>query len=96
MSPLEEIYLSTNNSKYKHIYYIGQYDNTNKLITLDNENINQKIEIGDIRWVKFNDSFHIIRDYNIEKKILLYSLHNTIKDTIINFKDILKNFLEFL
>ena len=66
------------------------------MITLDNENINQKIEIGDIRWVKFNDSFNIIRDYNIEKKILLYSLHNTIKDTIINFKDILKNFLEFL
>ena len=96
MSPLEEIYLSTNNSKYKHIYYISQYDNTNKLITLDNENISQKIEIGDIRWVKFNDSFNIIRDYNIEKKILLYSLHNTIKDTIINFKDILKNFLEFL
>ena len=96
MSPLEEIYLSTNNSKYKHIYYISQYDNTNKLITLDNENINQKIEIGDIKWVNFNDSFHLIRDYNIEKKILLCSLHNTIKDTIINFKDILKNFLEFL
>jgi 8-oxo-dGTP pyrophosphatase MutT (NUDIX family) len=96
MSPLEEIYLSTNNSKYKHIYYISQSNNKDKNILLDNENINQKIEIGDIKWVNFNDSFDLIRDYNIEKKILMYSLHNTLKSTIINFKDILKNFLEFL
>ena len=96
MNPLEEIYLSTNNSKYKHIYYIGQYDNHSKKIELDSENINQKIEIGDIRWSNFNNSFNLIRDYNIEKKNIIYNLHTTIKSTILNFKEILNKFLKSL
>ena len=32
MSPLEETYLSTNNMKYKHIYYIGQINNNEIII----------------------------------------------------------------
>ena len=95
MLPLDEVYLSTNNSKYKHIYYIGQY-NSNKELLIDDDNINQQIEVGDIRWLGFDDSIKHIRDYNIEKKTILCNLHKTIKSTIGNFKNILNDFLEFL
>lgn len=96
MNPLEEIYLSTNYSKYKHIYYISQINNINKKLVLDPENINQKIEIGDINWYSFEEGSQKIRNYNIEKRNVFYTLHNTIRLTIINFKEILNNFLEFL
>ena len=96
MNPLEEIYLSTNYSKYKHIYYISQINNIHKKLGLDPENINQKIEIGDINWYSFEEGSQKIRNYNIEKRNVFYTLHNTIRLTIINFKEILNQFLEFL
>ena len=96
MNPLEEIYLSTNYSKYKHIYYISQINNIHKKLGLDPENINQKIEIGDINWYSFEEGTQKIRNYNIEKRNVFYTLHNTIRLTIINFKEILNQFLEFL
>jgi len=95
MLPLDEVYLSTNNSKYKHIYYIGQFD-SNKKLQIDEKNLNQQIEIGDIKWFSFNNALDEIRDYHIEKKTILFNLHKTIKNTIKNFKDILDEFLEFL
>lgn len=96
MNPLEEIYLSTNYSKYKHIYYISQINNIHQKLGVDPENINQKIEIGDINWYSFEEGSQKIRNYNIEKRNVFYTLHNTIRFTIINFKEILNNFLEFL
>ena len=96
MNPLEEIYLSTNYSKYKHIYYISQINNIHKKLGLDPENINQKIEIGDINWYSFEEGTQKIRNYNIEKRNVFYTLHNAIRLTIINFKEILNHFLEFL
>ena len=96
MSPLEETYLSTNSSKYKHIYYISQCQNKNLKLLIDEENENMKTEIGDIKWLKINDALNIIRDYHIDKKTKLVYLHHMIKNTILNFKDILNEFLEFL
>lgn len=95
MLPLEETYLSNNNSKYKHIYYISQFD-SNKELKIDIENKNQNVEIGDIRWMSFEESLKNIRDYNIEKKTVLNNLDKSIKNTLRNFNEILDNFLEFL
>ena len=94
MNPLDEIYLSTNYSKYKHIYYIAQYDNINKNLELNLENISQKVEIGAIDWYKFEEGFQKVRNYNIEKKNTLYNLHNTLKLTLFNFKEILNKLFE--
>jgi 8-oxo-dGTP pyrophosphatase MutT (NUDIX family) len=92
ISPLEETYIASNNLKYKHIYYIGEIKNKNINITLDLKNINQTIEIGDIKWFYFNDALNIIRDYNIEKKNILLNIHLNIKYTLINFKEMLNIF----
>ena len=96
MSPIEETYLSTNSSKYKHIYYISQCINTHLELKIDDTNENMTTEIGDIKWLKINEALDIIRDYNIDKKTKLVYLHKMIKNTIINFKNILNEFLEFL
>jgi 8-oxo-dGTP pyrophosphatase MutT (NUDIX family) len=91
--PVEEVFIASNNLKYKHIYYVGEIRNKNIELKVDNDNINQKMEIGDIKWFKFNDSLKIIREYNIEKKNILYNLHINIKYLIKNFKKILDNYL---
>lgn len=95
MSPLEELYLSTNSSKYKHIYYIAQ-SNNDKQLFIDNNNLFMKTEVGDIGWFTINEAIIKIRDYNIDKKNKLLYLHKMIKNTLENFRNILNDFLEFL
>lgn len=95
MSPLEEIYLASNNLKYKHIYYISQIKDKKKIVEINNNNYSQKIEIGDIKWFKLNDALENIREYNIEKKNLLINLHILLKFTLDNFKDLLNNLFKF-
>ena len=96
MSPLEEMYLSTNSSKYKHIYYISQLLNNDKKLLIDNNNIFMKTEIGDIDWFLIEDAIKKIKNYNIDKKNKLMYLHQMIKNTLNNFKNILTDFLENL
>jgi 8-oxo-dGTP pyrophosphatase MutT (NUDIX family) len=93
MTPIEEIYIASNNLRYKHIYYISQIKNNKTELKIDKNNKNQKIEIGDIRWFTFKDSLKIIREYNIEKKNVLLNIHLNIKYTIQNFKELLDTFL---
>ena len=94
MSPMEEMYLATNNLKYKHIYYISQIKNKNSVLSIDSNNLNQQIEVGDIKWLPFTEALNKMRDYNIEKKSILLNLHIDIKYTLEHFKIILDNFLK--
>jgi NADH pyrophosphatase NudC (nudix superfamily) len=43
----------------------------------------QKSEIGDMKWFGLEEALDRIRDYNIEKKQLLISLDNLLKNNII-------------
>ena len=88
ITPVEEIYMATNNLKYKHIYYIAQIKNKNINLVIDKNNFNQKIEIGDINWYTFNNALSLIRDYN------LLSLHLNIKYILENFKEALDIYLD--
>ena len=87
ITPFLETYIASNGLKYKHIYYVSQIKNKNIELKVDNENMYQKIEIGDIRWFKFHEGIEILRNYNIEKKNVLLNLHYNIKymvDNLIN------------
>jgi 8-oxo-dGTP pyrophosphatase MutT (NUDIX family) len=92
VTPLEETYLASNFLKYKHIYYISQIKNKNYQLKIDENNIEQRIEISDIRWFNFNEALSSIREYNIEKKNILINLHFDIKYILENFNDLLKIF----
>ena len=73
--PLEEIFTGSNYKSYKHKYYLAHMDcNTTPI------NNFQRSEVSDIRWIKYDDCFNIIRPYNLEKRDVLkrvnYLLNN--------------------
>ena len=72
--PFEEIFTSSNYKSYKHKYYIGLFKNFNKP-----EQMFQVNEIGKILWVNINDAEKYIRDYNVEKKNIIFQLNNLLK-----------------
>ena len=72
--PLEEIFIGSNYKSYKHKYFLGYMnEETNP------EKEFQVYEIGEIKWVKISDAAEYIRDYNYEKKIIIYELNNLLK-----------------
>ncbi len=91
LSPLEEIYLGSNHIRYKHIYYFGQV-NKKIDISIDQKNINQKNEVGDIRWVTFQEGYSYIREYHKEKKNLFMNAHYFLIDVCMNFIELYQNF----
>lgn len=77
----EEIFMGTNYSKYKNIYYISQLNNIYEMDeTIKNEY--QKLEINDVRWMTIDECFSKIRDYHFEKKNTLHYIHFTICNLI--------------
>jgi NADH pyrophosphatase NudC (nudix superfamily) len=50
----------------------------------DSHSLNyQRSEIGDMKWFTLEESLHRIREYNTEKKELLISLDDLLKNNII-------------
>ena len=76
IKPIEEVFLGTNNIRYKHIYYIALTTDLPNL-NINENNFNQVSEIGDIKWYNYHDAINKIRDYNIEKKNVINKV-NTI------------------
>lgn len=78
IKPLEEIFMGTNNVRYKHVYYVAKcVCSCNPL--LDETNRLQMTEISDIRWLDYKTSINILRSYNIEKRnIIKIALKNII------------------
>ena len=70
IKPIEEIFIGSNNVRYKHIYYIA-LSKTIKDYMVDPMNINQISEIGKIEWLSINKAKEKIRPYNNEKKQVL-------------------------
>ncbi len=75
IDPLEEIFLGTNNIRYKHIYYVAK---TNKdiLPVINLDNYNQVTEISNIQWFTYEKAQSNLRSYNKEKKKVLEKLNS--------------------
>lgn len=89
---VQENYIGTNGVNYKHIYYISiaQQD---KEVEINEANINQNYEIGDIGWFTWDESINMIRSYyqpkiDIINKIFLFAINIYLK---INKQSILAN-----
>lgn len=89
--PIDEIFTASNSTRYQHRYYLAQIE-TDKQPELNDDNIHQQIEIGDIRWFSFSEAMDKIRDYNIERKEVLRRVYNFIYYHIYN--DIKKKIYE--
>lgn len=79
ISPLSEIFHGTNDILYKHIYYIA-ICKSDINVSIDEKNLLQCEEIGDIGWFNYNKCSDLIRYYHNERQkvlneIFLFSLN---------------------
>ena len=68
VKPLEEIYISINNVKYKHVYYIAKFIGEDSKLTFNPTDKNQMKEISNIKWFNLEKSVSCIRPYYEKKK----------------------------
>lgn len=77
LPPINEVFLGTNNIRYKHIYYIAEAKkDILPIIDLDNEV--QMSEISNIKWFDYDEAITKIRDYNLEKKKILTKINTNL------------------
>lgn len=69
--PFEEIFTGSNFKSYKHKYYLAELDHTR--VDLSNY---EKSEVSELCFMNFKDCITKIRDYNLEKKILLVRIND--------------------
>ena len=83
IEPLIENLIGTNNIKYQHIYYFCICNNNLK-VQIDKTNKLQYKEVGNIEWYKYNDVNKLLRQYHLDKKIILNNLMIFISNLITN------------
>jgi 8-oxo-dGTP pyrophosphatase MutT (NUDIX family) len=76
-TPFTEVFLGSNNIRYKHIYFLGKYI-SNKKILVDKKNHQQISEISNIDWFDIDQALDTIRPYNVEKKNVIKKIHEYI------------------
>lgn len=77
--PFEEIFIGSNHRPYKHKYFFAlKRDDGNYSISKY-----QRSEVSKIEWKHFDDCLQSIREYNMEKKNILFRVNETIKNCCI-------------
>ena len=74
--PISEIFVGSNNIRYKHIYYVARIIKDN--IDFSIKNNYQNNEIGEIGFFSFTESKTMFRNYNFEKVNILKKLEKNI------------------
>lgn len=72
IEPLQEVFVGTNNIRYCHKYFVGycKYNTTHcTLFNIENHHIAR--EVGNIKWLSFDEATEHIRPDNIEKRNIL-------------------------
>lgn len=80
IEPIEELLTGTNNIPYKHIYYLS----IDKSSNLDYLNNYDKHEIGEIKWLTFDEAILHIRQYHISKKNILTKIYLFVMNFLIH------------
>ncbi len=84
INPIEESLIGTNGINYKHIYYIA-IAKTNEEPKIDELNMNQINEIGDINFFSYSESIKLIRHYHTDKVKIVTQLYMFIMNKVIGF-----------
>ena len=90
--PFQELFIGSNNIKYRIIYYVGLFTGS-KEINVNPLNITQASEIGNISWYNFQEVLNLIKPHFIEKKKVITSIFNLIMSILetTNYKRIKEN-----
>ena len=73
--PLEEIFTGSNYKSYKHKYYLGYLDISNKP-KFDF----QESEVSEVKWFSYEECLEKIRPYNLEKKELIININKVLQE----------------
>jgi ADP-ribose pyrophosphatase YjhB (NUDIX family) len=65
--PIEEVFLSLNKTRYRHIYYIAQHNYNNSIMLYSKKNKVQCKEIKDSRWMTYDEIMSKLRDTHIQR-----------------------------
>lgn len=84
VGPIEESLIGTNGINYKHIYYLAIAKNIDGPY-INNENLNQINEIGDINFFLYEDAMKIIRPYHTDKQKIVTQLYMFIMNKLIKY-----------
>jgi 8-oxo-dGTP pyrophosphatase MutT (NUDIX family) len=77
--PVDEIFIGTNNVRYKHVYYIAKYiDNLDKTDYFDPDNKHQAREVKSVRWFDYKEAQQNLSTSNTERRELLKRVNNII------------------
>jgi 8-oxo-dGTP pyrophosphatase MutT (NUDIX family) len=68
--PLMEEFRGSNGVQYRHRYWMAEVAKET-VVAMDPFNIDQRREIGDLRWFSLIDALATIRPYNAEKRVVL-------------------------
>jgi len=72
----EETFTGSNMKSYRHKYYLCKADFKHT----QNESLYQKSEIGNLKWMTYEECLTKIRNYNYEKKNMLFKINNIINN----------------
>ena len=81
LDPFIEVFIGSNNKKYKHIYYFGIFNGTEEDLKVKNYG-NEFEEIGDIGWFNFLETYELIRNYHFDRKKIITKIFNNFALTI--------------
>lgn len=79
VTPLNEFYVGENKIKYRHIYYIAELKNYDKKLILD-KNINQSIEIYDMKWLNKKECLNKLRNYHKSRERIILNVFNFLEN----------------
>lgn len=93
VEPIEEYLIGTNGVSYRHVYYLSVdnidtpvgYGNSDSLEkTEDDQRDYDRHEIGEIKWLTFNEAIEAIRPYHTNKKKILTNIYLFILNALIS------------
>lgn len=70
VGPLLEEFRGSNGIQYRHRYWLAEV-NPEADVRYDPTNVEQRREIGDVRWCTLEEALALIRPYNVEKRAVL-------------------------
>ena len=79
MHPFEETTMGSNYKSYRNKYYMAYMDY--HMSTQPHKE--QTCEVSACEWKCYDDAYHHIRDYNVEKRVLLDSMHRALTSLVL-------------
>lgn len=81
--PVEEVFVGSNNIRYKHAYFIASYNKV-KPISLSKTQLK---EVKNACWFKYHDAQNNIREQNVERKEIFRRVNNIIMKYFYNINN---------